>query len=124
MESIEEMIADAQAEEQVKAEFKSSKNKMADNFKADLKAALKNALADVTEVDDQLVRITLGEYMSLVYMARDLDLLKNAIARSLGLSYNEEFLAIKHDDEILDVYKTLYREEYDALLSKEQEKGE
>jgi hypothetical protein len=124
MESIEEMIADAQAEEQVKAEFKNSKNNIADNFKADLKAALKNALADVTEVDDQLVRITLGEYMSLVYMARDLDLLKTAIARSLGLSYNEEYLTIKHEDEILDVYKTLYREEYDALLSKEQEKGE
>lgn len=124
MESIEEIIADAKAEEEVRAEFKNSKNNVADNFKSELKAALKNALADVTEIDEQIVRITLGEYMSLVYMARDLDLLKTAIARSLGLSYNEEYLSIKHDDEILDTYKTLYREEYDAMLSIEQEKGE
>lgn len=126
MENIDEIIADAIAEEEVTKEQEKAakKKKAADNFKKELKAALENMLIDIATDDEQVVKITLSEYISLVYMARDLDILKETIAKSLGLSYNKEYLVLNDSENILNAFKFLYAEEYEKIEERLISKGE
>lgn len=126
MENIDEIIADAIAEEEVAREQEKTraKKKAADNFKKELKESLINMVAELAPQAEQQVKIDLSEYISLVYMARDLDVFKRAIKRALKLNYNGERLYIGDGDEIEDAFKTLYYEEYNDILSELQEKGE
>ena len=116
--SIDEIIADAQAEEEVEREQEKAraKKKIADDFKAELKKSVKAMLDEIYEEKEQLVKVPLSEYISLVFMARDLDLFKRAISNNFELSYNEKSLCIKDSTEIEETFKSLYPEEYSEAL--------
>lgn len=131
---IEEMIADAKAEEEVATEREKAarQKKSTDNLKKDfickeLKDTLKNIVKELADNnEEQTVTISLDEYISLVFMARDLDILKKAIERALKLSYDNDYLTIYDGKEIVESFKTLFYEEYNDLfnLLTESEKGE
>ncbi len=126
MENIDEIIADAMAEEEVAKEQEKAraKKKATDNFKKELRESLINMVAELAPQAEQQIKIDLSEYISLVYMARDLDVFKMAIKRALKLNYSGEKLYIGDGDEIADAFKTLYFEEYNNILAEFQEKGE
>lgn len=126
MENIDEIIADAMAEEEVAKEQEKAraKKKATDNFKKELRESLINMVAELAPQAEQQIKIDLSEYISLVYMARDLDVFKRAIKRALKLNYSGKELYIGDGDEIADAFKTLYFEEYNNILAEFQEKGE
>ncbi len=117
--SIDEIIADAQAEEEVEREQEKAraKKKIADDFKAELKKSVKAMLDEIYEEKEQLVKVPLSEYISLVFMARDLDLFKRAISNNFELSYNGKDLVIRDSTEIEETFKSLYPEEYSDVAA-------
>lgn len=108
-ETIDEYIADAIAEEQVKREQQKLKT-----------------FNDVYKPHEASVTIPLSEYVVLNYMARDLELLKSTIENAFTLSYNKAEAFLSDRDKIEQVYKILYREDYNEILKKLQaeEEGE
>lgn len=112
---IEEALEQEQADAE-KAKKAESKKAM-ENFKKDLLTSLKNALADELQ-DEQVVKIPLSEYISLVYMAKDLDTLKSAIEDNLRLNYSNDGLKLDDDQKVVDAYAILYPVEYKAMLTK------
>ena len=113
---IEEIIADARAEEEVARDMaKSATN----DFKDELRDKLKEAF---TPREEESVRIELREYVTLVNKAMDLDRVLNAIVDNLQLSYNKEYLRLVDDDKVVDAFRVLYPEAYGALYAAELER--
>ena len=113
---IKKDILDKAIEEAKAQERAEEKKKRDDAFRKELKAGLKNLAAELMPTEEQQVKIPLSEYISLVYMARDLDTLKNVILDSLTLaSYSKDKLKIEYDNEdIASAFSVLFSEEYKA----------
>lgn len=115
---IEEMIADAKAEEEVKKD---------NEFKQQLKEGLKDVLVPK---DNNKVTIDLSEYVTLKNKEMDLDRLIGVIIDGLELSYNNDYLRLSNEGEtsIVAAFKTLYSTAYDNVLAMElshvKEEGE
>ena len=107
---IEEIIADARAEEEVAREMAKG------NFRDELRGKLKEAF---TPREEESVRIDLREYVTLVNKAMDLDRVLNAIVDNLKLSYNNEYLRLDDETKVVDAFRVLYPEAYDALYAAE-----
>ena len=113
---IEEIIADARAEEEVAREMAKS------NFRDELRGKLKEAF---TPREEESVRIELREYVTLVNKAMDLDRILNAIVDNLELSYNNEYLKLEnYGEKVVDAFRVLYPEAYDALYAAELDRLE
>ena len=108
MENIDEMIADAKAEEEVKqASLK------------DFRETLRNKLNDtftVEAIESPKVTIDLDEYLMLKYKARDLEKIIQAILVGFRLNYSKDDLSIDKA-EVLEAFKVLYRETYEDILA-------
>ena len=122
---IDEMIADAKAEEKVKAEQEKDTN---NDFRDTLRNRLKEAL---TPKDDEKVTIRLDEYTVLTHKAMDLDRLLNAIVSCMELNYNKNGLRVYYDNRIIETFRALYPEVYESIYElelekdkREQEKGD
>lgn len=115
---IEEMIADAKAEEEVAREqAKAAKEEKArEDFRNVLRKGLNEALSNK---DDSKVTVSLKEYVILKQKEQDLDRILNAIVDGLGLSYNNEYLYLKNDGRVSDTFRVLYPDVYDHLLAAE-----
>lgn len=118
--NIEELIADARAEEEVARLMKDEEDGVRiwaqPDFRDELRDKLKEAF---TPREEENVRIALREYVTLVNKAMDLDRILNAIVDNLKLSYNNEYLRLDDDDKVVDAFRVLYPEAYDALYAAE-----
>ena len=101
--NIDEMIADAIAEEEVKNDNKGMFSKF-------------------NEVE---ITIPLKEYLSLKLMSADFDRIMRGIMDSFGLNYNGESLRVNNGESITEVMNVLYPDImenlYEELKKKEQE---
>lgn len=120
---IEELIADAKAEEEVARE--QAKAEKTNTFREDLKAHLVDALGDsIREKRENKITIDLYEYILLKQKATDLDRILNAIVDELELNYSKDYLRIKNGERIADTIRVLYPDVYDHLLAVELEQAE
>ena len=115
---IEEIIADARAEEEVAREQAAAKEK---SFRDELREKLKETFRPREE---ESVKIDLREYVTLVNKAMDLDRVLNAIVDNLKLSYNNEYLRLDDETKVVDAFRVLYPEAYDALYAAELDRLE
>lgn len=121
MENIEELIADAKAEEEVMEKQKE------EQFKTDLRNGLQNFFNKRNEEEKQNINIPLSEYLVLKIKERDLNIVINAITETLSLDYDKKSLKVYDGSKelIINTFKTLYRYIYDAKLEElQQEEGE
>lgn len=120
---IEEMIADAKAEEEVAREQEraAKEEKARDDFREILRDQLKDALT--SNHDEAKVTISLAEYTTLKFKEMDLDRILNAIVDGFKLSYNNEYLRLD-GDRIENTFRSLYPDMYDAILAVELENAE
>lgn len=120
---IEELIADARAEEEVAAEQERAarEEKAREDFRDTLRERLKEALIPK---DESKVTISLSEYVILKQKEADLDRILNAIVDGLGLSYSKDYLSLKESDKVVDAFRVLYPDVYDHLLAAELEHAE
>ena len=120
---IEEMIADAKADEEVAREqAKAAKEEKArEDFRHALRKGLNEALSNK---DDGKVTVSLKEYVILKQKEQDLDRIMSAIVDDLGLSYNNEYLRISSGDNIVDAFRVLYPTAYDTIFEAELERAE
>jgi hypothetical protein len=120
---IEEMIADARAEEEVAAEQEraAKEEKAREDFRDTLREQLKEALIPK---DDNKVTINLSEYLILKQKEADLDRILNAIVDGLGLNYSKDDLKLGESDNVVSAIRVLYPDVYDALLAAELENVE
>lgn len=110
---IEELIADARAEEEVAREMV---GKAKDTFRDELREKLKEAFKPR---DEEKVTITLDEYVLLVNKSMDLDRVLNAIVANLRISsYNKESLVLHNESKIVDAFRVLYPEVYNEIYNK------
>jgi hypothetical protein len=117
---IEEMIADARAEEEVAREQEraAKEEKAREDFRDTLREQLKEALIPK---DDNKVTISLSEYVILKQKEADLDRILNAIVDGLGLNYSKDDLRLGESDNVVSAIRVLYPDVYDALLAAELE---
>ena len=121
---IDEAIADAIAEEEVKKEQQAEETKT-HNFRDELEAQLKDAFSDSLKTrKENKVTIDLNEYLILKFKERDLERVVDTILAELRLSYNNEYLRIDNDDNVVDVIKVLYPDVYGGILEDLQNGGE
>lgn len=107
---IEEMIADAKAEEEVKKD---------NEFRTQLRNGLKDALGESTKVN-----INLSEYVQLKQKELDLDRILNALIDNVELNYSDDGLRLRDYDTLITVFRVLYPDVYDHLLAVELEHKE
>lgn len=123
MENIDEVIADARAEEEVAKEqaIESSENK----FREDLKAHLIDTFKDNIKLNkENSVTLSLNEYLILKFKERDLENIISAIIPNLTLGYDGESLRLNNKSDVVDVIKVIYPDMYDAILEDLQKEGE
>ena len=121
MENIDEVIADARAEEEVAKEqaIESSENK----FREDLKAHLIYAFKDNIKLNkENSVTLSLNEYLILKFKERDLENIISAIIPNLTLEYDGESLRLNNKSDVVDVIKVIYPDMYEAILEDLQQK--
>lgn len=120
---LEELIADARAEEEVEKEQERAarEEKAREDFRDTLREQLKEALIPKS---DNKVTISLSEYLILKQKEADLDRILNAIVDGLGLSYSKEYLRLKERENVVDAFRVLYPDVYDHLLAAELERAE
>lgn len=121
MKDIDEMIADARAEEEVAKEqaIENSENK----FREDLKAHLIDAFKDNIKLNkENSVTLSLNEYLILKFKERDLENIISAIIPNLTLGYDGESLRLNNKSDVVDVIKVIYPDMYEAILEDLQQK--
>jgi hypothetical protein len=120
---IEELIADARAEEEVAAEQEraAKEEKAREDFRDTLREQLKEALIPK---DENKVTISLSEYVILKQKEADLDRILNAIVDGLSLNYSKDDLRLGESDNVVSAIRVLYPDVYDALLAAELENVE
>lgn len=111
---IEELIADARAEEEVEKEQKAG---FRDNLRKQLNEAFRPN-------ENNKVTIGLNEYMALKFKERDLELIINAIIPNVTLNYSNDALRFRDGDDVIDVIKVIYPEVYANLLEDLLAKGD
>lgn len=105
---IEELIANAKAEEEVN---KTAQDDLTEAFMRKFAADLNKGAEEKTK--GGAVTIPLAEYVELKQLESDFTRLYEAIERSFELNYNHEDM--RADGEIIkDVFKALYPVEYNA----------
>ena len=111
---IEELIADARAEEEVARSMKESGATIwaQPDFRDELRDKLKETF---TPREEESVRIALKEYVTLINKAMDLDRVLSAIVDCFKLSYNNEYLTIHNENRIAETFRALYPDAYDSL---------
>ena len=120
---IEEMIADARAEEEVAAEQEraAKEEKAREDFRDTLRERLKEVLIPK---DDNKVTISLSEYVMLKLKEADLDRILTALADDLELNYCKDALRLGGGERAIGAIRVLYPETYDGLLAAELENAE
>lgn len=121
---IEEMIADAKAEEEVAREQEraAKEEKAREDFRDTLRAQLKDALK--VRNDESKVTIPLSEYVILKQKEADLDRILNALVDDIELNYSKDALRIRGGERAIEAIRVLYPEAYDALLAAEIDRAE
>lgn len=120
---IEEMIADAKAEEEVAREqAKAAKEEKArEDFRNVLRKGLNEALSNK---DDSKVTISLKEYVILKQKEQDLDRVMSAIIDAIELSYSNEYLRISNGESIINAFRVLYPNAYETIFEAELKRAE
>jgi hypothetical protein len=116
---IEELIADAKAEEEVR------KGQPCNDFsfREELESHLKEAFSDIKARRESKVTIDLNEYLILKFKERDLERIVATILDKLTLNHDKSGLWIyDHEDDISNIIKVLYPEVYQDVLYDLQEK--
>jgi len=121
---IEELIADARAEEEVAAEqgIAATEEKAREDFRELLRDKLKDALT--SNHDEAKVTIKLSEYIALKFKEIDLDRILNAIVDDIELNYSKDALRIRGGERAIEAVRVLYPDVYDHLLAAELEHAE
>lgn len=109
MEDINEMIADAKAEEQAKREQEMARRN--EKFRKDLK----NKLAEVVGKAPK-VEIDLEEYTLLKMKEMDLNRLTDAITDDLELNYYSKDDLRLGGERTLNTFRALYSDTYEVIL--------
>lgn len=119
---IEEMIADARAEEEVATEQErvAKEEKAREDFRETLRERLKEVLLPK---DDNKVTISLSEYVILKQKEADLERILDALVDDLELNYSKDALRVR-GDKVLEAFRVLYPEAYDHSLAAELERAE
>lgn len=114
--NIEELIADARAEEEVS-------RKQAETFKEEIARKLKEKRPE--KKAESMVAIPLREYVELTQKSLDFDRILDALANSFEYSdiYKELLLKDRKSD-IANAYKVLFPGEYNAIYEEERIKVE
>lgn len=128
---IEEMIADAKAEEEVAREQEraaraAKEEKAREDFRDTLREQLKEQLKDALKVrnDESKVTLPLSEYVILKQKEADLDRILNALVDEIELNYSKDALRIRGGERAIEAFRVLYPETYDALLAAEIDRAE
>ena len=112
---IDELIADARAEEEVARE--QAKEIKENSFRSELEEQLKDAFSDSLRArKENKVTIDLNEYLVYKFQERDLEKILNAIVEGFKLSYSKEDLFFSDGDAVKETFKVLYPEAYEAIL--------
>lgn len=111
--NIDEVIADARAEEEVKAEQEKSEN---NDFRDALRAKLKETFINR---ESATVIIPLHEYTELKSRSIDLDRIIVAIISGLKMGYSKDYLRLD-DDLVLNTFRALYPDIYAGLFEEIQ----
>lgn len=121
---IEELIADARAEEEVAAEQERAarEEKAREDFRNTLREQLKDALK--VRNDESKVTIPLSEYVILKQKEADLDRILNALVDDIELNYSKDALRIRGGERAIEAIRVLYPDVYDHLLAAELERAE
>lgn len=114
---IEELIADAKAEEEVRKEQPCKDF----SFREELESHLKEAFSDIKARRENKVTIDLNEYLILKFKERDLEKIVATILDELKLHYTKEDLTLYDDGAIVNMIKALYPEVYQNILYDLQE---
>ena len=118
---IEELIADAKAEEEVRKEQPCKDF----SFREELESHLKEAFSDIKARRENKVTIDLNEYLILKFKERDLERIVATILDKLTLNYTKDGLKISDQwDDISNIIKALYPEVYENILFDLQEEAE
>lgn len=118
---IEELIADAKAEEEVRKEQPCKDF----SFRDELESHLKEAFSDIKTRRENKVTIDLNEYLILKFKERDLERIVATILDKLILNYTKDGLKLYDQwDDISDIIKALYPEVYEDILYTLQEEAE
>lgn len=114
--NIEELIADARAEEEVS-------RKQAETFKEEIARKLKEKAPE--KKVESMVAIPLSEYVGLVQKSVDFDRILGALEHSFEYStiYAELVLRDRKSD-VANAYKVLFPVEYNAIYEEERIKAE
>ena len=119
--NIEELIADAKAEEEVRKEQPCKDF----SFREELESHLKEAFSDIKARRENKVTIDLNEYLILKFKERDLERIVATILDKLTLNYTKDGLKISDQwDDISNIIKALYPEVYENILFDLQEEAE
>lgn len=118
---IEELIADAKAEEEVRKEQPCKDF----SFREELESHLKEAFSDIKARRESKVTIDLNEYLILKFKERDLERIVATILDKLRLCYGGNDLMLNDSGEIINIIKALYPEVYANILYdlQEEDKG-
>lgn len=107
--NIDEIIADARAEEEAKKA----------TAKEELTNALTRSFTDAfnskMDAKKREVVVDLDEYVQLKHLEYDYARIIDAISRSFGLNYRHEELRINDEESILIAFKALYPAEFEKL---------
>lgn len=115
---IEELIADAKAEEEARKEQPCNDF----SFREELESHLKEAFSDIKARRESKVTIDLNEYLILKFKERDLERIVATILDKLTLNHTKNGLWIyDHEDDISNIIKVLYPEVYQDVLYNLQE---
>lgn len=115
---IEELIANAKAEEEVRKEQPCKDF----SFREELESHLKEAFSDIKARRESKVTIDLNEYLILKFKERDLERIVATILDKLTLNHTKNGLWIyDNEDDISDIIKALYPEVYQNILYDLQE---
>lgn len=121
---IEELIADARAEEEVAAEQERAARE--EKAREDFRNTLREQLKDTLKVrnDESKVTIPLSEYVILKQKEADLDRILNALVDDIELNYSKDALRIRGGERAIEAIRVLYPDVYDHLLAAELERAE
>lgn len=118
---IEELIADAKAEEEVRKEQPCKDF----SFRDELESHLKEAFSDIKTRRENKVTIDLNEYLILKFKERDLERIVATILDKLILNYTKDGLKLYDQwEDISNIIKALYPEVYEDILYTLQEEAE
>ncbi len=119
MKDINEMIADAKAEEQAEQEQK--RDTFRDTFREDLTSKLKSLFGE-SEKKTETVKLDVEEYAMLKAQELDFKRVLGAIVDDMYLGYDNKSLRLDGENTI-NAIKILFNDLYEAILADKQEEA-